>query len=56
MAALSERAASLHIGVDAHGLTVAEYLESWLRGKHSLKPSTRAHYRAALDLYLITRT
>ena len=39
--------------VRVHDLTVGEYLETWLSGKHALKPSTQHHYRDALRLYLI---
>lgn len=39
--------------VDAHSLTVGTYLETWLSGKHSLKPKTVAVYRDALRLYIL---
>jgi integrase len=41
--------------VSVHGLTVGEYLESWISGKRALKPKTAAPYRDALDLYIIPR-
>jgi integrase len=50
--ALQERVKVLATGVASHTLTVGEYLDSWLQGKHALKPSTRSHYRASIDLYL----
>jgi site-specific recombinase XerC len=39
--------------VDAHSVTVGQYLGDWLAGKHELKPKTAALYRDALDHYLI---
>jgi integrase len=52
-AALQEVVSLQMADVDLHRLTVAEYLNGWLAGKHALKPSTAAHYRDALDLYLL---
>jgi integrase len=50
--ALREMADTLVSDFPVHSLTVGEYLDSWLAGKHSLKPSTRAHYSDAIRLYL----
>lgn len=50
--ALSEMADTLVSDFPVHSLTVSAYLDSWLAGKHSLKPSTRAHYGDAIRLYL----
>ena len=36
-----------------HSLTVAEYLNTWLTGKHALKPKTVALYRDITDNYLV---
>ncbi len=38
--------------VPVHRLTVGEYLDAWIDGKHALKPSTRSHYRDAIRLFL----
>jgi integrase len=51
-AALAERVAVLMTGVNAHELTVGAYLDTWLQGKHGLKPSTKENYRAAVELYI----
>ena len=53
--ALQEQLSVLMSGVDAHGLTLSAYLDSWLTGKHALKPKTVASYRNLLDLYVIPR-
>jgi integrase len=52
-AALQDLAAVLMSEVDAHTVTVGQYLNEWLAGKHALKPKTVALYRDALDHYLI---
>jgi integrase len=52
-AALQDLAAVLMSDVDVHSITVGQYLEDWLAGKHALKPKTVALYRSALDHYLI---
>jgi integrase len=51
-AALQEMAAVLMTDLDAHALTIGEYLDEWMVGKHSLKPKTVAVYRDAIELYL----
>jgi hypothetical protein len=38
--------------VNVQSTTVGEYLETWLAGKHALKPRTVALYRVAIDHYL----
>jgi integrase len=38
--------------VSVHTLTVGQYLENWLAGKHALKPKTVALYRDLVRLYL----
>jgi integrase len=50
--AMQEVAALLVSDFPMHSLTVGEYLEEWLQGKHALKASTRAHYADAIRLYL----
>ncbi len=52
-AALQDLATILMSDVDAHSVTVGQYLDDWLAGKHALKPKTVALYRDALDHYLI---
>jgi integrase len=39
--------------VDAHSVTVGQYLDDWLAGKHALNPKTAALYRDAFDHYLV---
>lgn len=39
--------------VDAHRLTVAQYLNAWLDGKANLRPSSRESYRDYIDRLLI---
>ena len=51
--ALQECVRVMTTGVEAHSLTVGEYMESWLAGKLALKPTTRANYRAAMRLYIL---
>jgi integrase len=51
--ALREALDGLVVGVSTlHDLTVSEYLDSWLAGKHALKPKTVAGYKDAINLYL----
>jgi integrase len=38
--------------VEVHSLSVGDYLDDWLAGKHRLKPKTTAVYRDAIELYL----
>ena len=52
LSALREITDLQHLEVNAHTLTVGEYLDSWLVGKLALKPSTKAHYADAVRLYL----
>jgi len=52
-AALQDLATVLMSDVDAHSVSVGQYLDDWLAGKHALKPKTAALYRDALDHYLI---
>jgi integrase len=51
-AALDAALEAMSSDVGIHSMTVGEYLEAWLAGKHSLKPKTVAGYRDAIDLYL----
>ena len=51
-AALQEAVRVLMADVNVHGLTVAEYLDTWLLGKRALKPKTRSLYDDAIRLYL----
>jgi integrase len=51
-AALQEMVAILMADLDTHALTVGQYLDDWLAGKHALKPKTVAVYRDAIELYL----
>ena len=39
--ALHEVVRTLLVDVGVHTLTVGEYLDTWLTGKHALKPKTR---------------
>jgi len=41
------------VDVSVHSLTVGEYLETWLAGKHALKPKTMALYRDFTTNYLV---
>ncbi len=43
--ALGEVVRQLGLGATVHSLTVGQYLEDWLQGKHALKPKTVAQYR-----------
>jgi hypothetical protein len=40
--ALQELGRTFMVDVGVHSLTVGEYLETWLAGKHALKPKTMA--------------
>jgi integrase len=51
-AAMQEVAALLASDFSPHAMTVGQYLDDWLAGKHALKPSTQAHYADAIRLYL----
>lgn len=51
--ALQETVRTLMTDVDVTSLTVGEYLETWLTGKHALKPKTTALYRDMTDNYLV---
>jgi hypothetical protein len=50
--ALQERVRVLMTDVSAHTLTVGEYLDTWLAGKHALKPTTVSQYRDFIDAFL----
>jgi len=50
--ALREAAELLTSDVTMHSLTLGDYLDTWLEGKHNLRPKTIAGYRDAIDLYL----
>jgi len=50
--ALQEVVGTFMADVHVHTLTVGQYLDSWLTGKHSLKPKTVSVYRDAIELYL----
>lgn len=52
-AALEERIRLFQGEAGSHALTVGQYLEQWLAGKHSLKPATLANYRDLADGYLV---
>lgn len=52
LSALREVTATLMADVTTHTLTVGEFLDTWIEGKQGLKPSTRAHYRDTIRLYL----
>jgi len=53
-AALRKVRQELADGIDGdRGLTTGEYLEQWLKGKRSLRPSTLKSYREHLALYLL---
>lgn len=51
--ALQEVVRTLAVDVGVHTITVGEYLQTWLAGKHALKPKTVALYRDLADNYLI---
>lgn len=54
LAALAEDLELHEAGLDgARRMTVAEYLETWLAGKRSLRPRSAQGYRAHLNLYLV---
>ncbi len=50
--ALQDRVRDLMTDVSAHELTVGEYLQTWLAGKHALRPKTVSLYRDLVRLYL----
>jgi integrase len=50
--ALQEVSSLLLTEVNVQNMTVGDYLEIWLAGKHALKPKTVSLYRSAIDLYL----
>jgi len=52
--ALSEALTEARQGrvVDTRKLTVASWLETWLTGKHNLRPSTRRAYESHIRVYL----
>jgi integrase len=50
--ALQEVSSLLLTEVNVQNMTVGEYLEIWLAGKHELKPKTVSLYRSSIDLYL----
>ena len=51
--ALAEVVRQLGLGATVHSLTVGQYLEDWLLGKHALKPKTVAQYRDMTENYLM---
>jgi hypothetical protein len=51
--ALQEVVRTFMVDVGVHSLTVGEYLETWLAGKHALKPKTMALYRDFTTNYLV---
>jgi len=51
--ALQDVIRTLLVDVGIHTITVGEYLDTWLTGKHALKPKTIALYRDIADNYLI---
>jgi integrase len=51
--ALQQVVRTLMTDVNVTSLTVGEYLESWLTGKHALKPKTMALYRDFTTNYLV---
>jgi integrase len=51
--ALQELVRTFMVDVGVHSLTVGEYLETWLAGKHALKPKTMALYQDLTRLYLV---
>jgi integrase len=51
--ALQETVRTFMVDVSVHSLTVGEYLETWLTGKHALKPKTMSLYRDFITNYLV---
>jgi integrase len=51
--ALQQMVSTLMTDVNPTSLTVEEYLEGWLTGKHALKPKTVALYRDFTSNYLV---
>jgi len=51
--ALQDVIRTLLVDVGVHSVTVAEYLDTWLTGKHALKPKTVELYRTLADNYLV---
>lgn len=51
--ALQETVRVFMADVSVHSLTVGEYLETWLTGKHALKPKTMSLYRDFTTNYLV---
>jgi integrase len=51
--ALQQMVSTLMTDVNPTSLTVGEYLEAWLIGKHALKPKTIALYRDLTTNYLV---
>jgi len=51
--ALQEVVRTLLVDVGVHSVTVGEYLDTWLTGKHALKPKTIALYQDMAINYLI---
>jgi hypothetical protein len=52
--ALNEALAAVSRGgyIEPTRITVGDYLDEWLAGKASLRPSTQRSYRGHIDLYL----
>jgi len=50
---LQEVVRTLLVDVGVHSITVGEYLDTWLTGKHALKPKTISLYRDMANNYLI---
>ena len=51
--ALKETVRTFMADVSVHSLTVGEYLDTWLTGKHALKPKTMSLYRDFTTNYLV---
>jgi integrase len=51
--ALQETVRTFMVDVSVHSLTVGEYLETWLAGKHALKPKTMSLDRDFTTNYLV---
>jgi len=51
--ALQKLVRTFMVDVGVHSLTVGEYLETWLTGKHALQPRTIALYRDFTNNYLV---
>jgi integrase len=51
--ALKEVVRTFMVDVGVHSLTVGDYLETWLAGKHALKPKTMSLYRDFTTNYLV---